>query len=139
MEAKDIPFEDIVVGDTASFERTLTADNITAFATLSGDSNPLHVSEEYAKTTQFGKPLVYGMLLAGLFSTLVGMHLPGKRCLYLGQTLQFKKPVFAGDTVQVTGTVVTKSDSTRLLTINTVITKCTEEVVTGVATVQVLN
>ena len=138
MEAKDLLFTDIAVGNTATFERTITAQDIAVFANLSGDTNPLHVNEAYASQTQFGQPLVHGMLLAGLFSTLVGMHLPGKRCLYLGQTLQFKKPVFAGDTVQVQGIVVTKSVSTWILTINTVITKNGEETVTGVATVQVL-
>lgn len=139
MEAKDLLFKDIAAGDSAHFERTITAGDIAAFANLTGDTNPLHVNEEYAARTQFGKPLVHGMFLASLLSTLVGMHLPGKRCLYLGQTLQFKKPVFAGDTVRVTGAVATKSDSTRILTIATVITKGGEEAVTGVATIQVLN
>ncbi len=79
------------------------------------------------------------MLLGGLFSTLVGMHMPGKKCLYLGQTLQFKKPVFAGETVVVRGIVAAKSDSTRLLTINTSIIKEGNDVVSGVATVQLLS
>lgn len=139
MDAKDLSFADIAVGDSVSFERTITTDDVAAFARLSGDYNPLHTDATYAKETKFGRPLVHGMLLGGLFSTLVGMYLPGKKCLYFGQTLQFKGPVFAGDTLVISGFVATKSESTRLLTIHTVITKGKEEVVTGIATVQVLS
>jgi len=138
MEARDLTLEQIQIGDSAQFERAITAEDIAAFATLSGDANPLHTSEAYAQTTPFGRPLVHGMLLGSLFSSLVGMYLPGKRCLYLGQTLQFKKPVFAGDTVMVSGIVTTKSESTRILTIETTIAKNGEAAVTGIATVQVL-
>jgi 3-hydroxybutyryl-CoA dehydratase len=139
MEARDLELEDIQIGDTVSFGRTISQEDVATFAALSGDFNPLHTDARYAETTQFKVPLVHGMFLAGLFSALVGMHLPGKRCLYLGQTLQFKRPVFAGDSVQVSGKVLTKSDSTRILTIATVIIKEDAEVVTGTATVQVLN
>lgn len=138
MEAQNLSFVDISVGDTASIERTMSAGDVITFAQLSGDNNPLHTDEAYAKETKFGRPLVHGMLLGSLFSTLVGMYLPGKKCLYLGQTLQFRKPVFIGDTVTVHGTVATKSESTHILTLDMVITKEGEEVVSGVATVQVL-
>ena len=139
MEARDLRFEDIAVGDSASFERTITQEDIETFATLSGDHNPLHVDAAYAATTPFKKPLVHGMLVGSLCSTLVGMYLPGKRCLYLEQTLQFKKPVYAGDALTVTGTVTHKSDVTRVLTISISINKSGEETVAGTAKVQVLE
>lgn len=138
MNAKDLRMEDIHVGDTASFSRTWTDEDVQNFASISGDVNPLHMNDEYAKTTQFGRRLVHGMLLGSLCSQFVGMYIPGKRCLYLSQTLIFKKPVFIGDTVIVTGTITAISESTRIISILIVITKDGEEVVIGESKVQVL-
>lgn len=138
MDARDLRFEDIEVGDIASFERVITQADVDAFAALSGDTNPLHVDAAYAATTQFKKPLVHGMLVGSLCSQLVGMHLPGKRCLYLEQTLQFKKPVYAGDSLMVRGTVTHISTATRVLTIAISVTKGQDEVLAGIAKVQVL-
>ena len=138
MEPKDLSFDAIAVNNTASFERTISEKDVRAFAELTGDMNPLHLDETYAAETPFKHRLVHGMLLGGLCSTLVGMYLPGKRCLYLGQTLVFKKPVFIGDTVHVEGVVTAKSIATRILTIAVSIRKGEEDVVTGEATVQVL-
>ena len=139
MHARDLTFEEIKVGDTASFERTIVESDVRAFAALTGDENPLHVDPGYAATTKFGKPLVHGMLLGGLCSALVGMHLPGKRCLYLSQSLTFKKPVFIGDTVRVQGTVSAKSEATRVLTLALTITSNGQEVAGGTALTQVLE
>lgn len=138
MKPKDISFENIFIGDSAFFERTLSDEDVRTFALLSGDMNPLHLDEEYAKTTKFKRRLVYGMLLGSLCSALVGTYLPGKRCLYLRQTLSFKKPVFVGDTVIIHGTVKTKSMSTKIVEILISITKNGEEVVEGMATVQMI-
>lgn len=138
MEARDLVMEDIQVGDTAFFDRLWTEEDVSTFAKLSGDTNPLHMDDEYAQTTQFKGRLVHGMLVASLCSTLVGMYLPGKKCLYLSQTLTFKKPVFIGDTVSVTGVVIAKSSVTKLLSISISIRKGKEEVVVGDARVQIL-
>lgn len=139
MNAKDLRMEDIHVGDVASFSRTWTDEDVENFSTLSGDTNPLHLDDEYAKTTSFGKRLVHGMLLGSLCSQLVGMHIPGKRCLYLSQTLSFKKPVFIGDTITVTGTVTALSVSTKIVSIGITMTKERgEEVVVGEARARVL-
>lgn len=138
MKARDLHLEDIAVGDTASFERTIRESDIAAFAQLSGDHNPLHTDVAYAAGTSFGRPIVHGMLLGALCSTLVGMYMPGKRCLYLGQSLRFKKPVYAGDTVTVTGTVQAKSAVTRVLSIAVSICRGAEEVVVGEAQALVL-
>lgn len=138
MKAKELSFDEIKVGDTDSFSRTWTEEDIIAFAKLSGDHNPLHTDDSYAKGTQFGQRLVHGMLLGSLCSRFVGMYIPGKNCLYLNQTLSFKKPVFIGDAVEVVGTVTSKSESTKILSISIIIKKGEEVVVEGEAKVQVI-
>jgi len=139
MEARDLQLKDITVGDTSSFERTISEGDIAAFAEISGDYNPLHMDAKYAAQTSFGRPVVHGMFLGALCSSFVGMYLPGKRCLYMSQSLQFKKPVYAGDTVIVTGTVRSKSVATRVLSISISIRRDEEEVAVGEAQVQVLE
>ncbi len=138
MGPKDVLFEDIQVGDTASFSRTWSEKDVLVFSELSGDSNPLHLDEEYAKGTVFKQRLVHGMLLGALCSRFVGMYLPGKKCLYLSQTLAFKKPVFINDTVQLVGKIVAKSEATKILTIAITVTKGDEVVMLGEARTQVL-
>lgn len=121
IKPKIIPFEKIKVGMTECFSVTVTAKNIREFAKLSGDRNPLHTDARFAKTTRFKKPIAHGMLLASFFSRLVGMHLPGRRCLYLGQSLKFKRPVYPGEKITVFGAITAKQDAMKLLTIKTVI------------------
>lgn len=129
---------EIFVGQSASFTRVWTEKDLRQFAELSGDTNPLHMDEEFAKTTQFKARLVHGMLVGSLCSQFVGMHIPGKHCLYLKQSLAFKKPVFIGDEVNVTGTVISKSDSTGILSIQIIIRKQDVVVLEGEAQVQVI-
>jgi len=138
MKAKVLSFDEIKVGDSASFPRVFTEEEVVKFSELSGDMNPLHTDISYAKGTQFGQRLVHGMLLGSLCSRFVGMYIPGKKCLYLNQTLSFKKPVFIGDTVEVTGTVTSKSELTKVLFIFIVIKKGEEIVMNGEAKVQVI-
>ncbi len=139
MNARDVSFEALQIGETATFSRTIHEKDVEAFALLSGDMNPLHMDEAYAQTTQFGQRIVHGMFLGALCSCLVGMYLPGKRCLYLSQTLIFKKPVFIGDTVDVEGTLISKSQSTKLLSVDIVFIRDKEVVAQGQAQVQVLG
>lgn len=138
MKAKELTFEDIAVGDSASFTKVWTREDVLMFASLSGDMNPLHVDENYALATQFGKPIIHGMLVASSFSSLVGMYLPGKYCLYVKQDVSFKKPVYTGDTLIIEGRVVAKIQSTKMLEIKMKITRVGEVVVEGTALVQVL-
>lgn len=112
MEPKDLSLNDINIGDTVSFIRVFTEKDVKDFTKLSGDENPLHTDENYASKTKFGQKLVHGMLVGSLCSTLVGMYMPGKRCLYLDQTLSFKNPVFINDKLTVAGKVLSKSIST---------------------------
>lgn len=129
MEIANIKFEDIKIGDSAEFEVTLTFDDARNFAKLSGDFNPLHLEAEFAANTQFRKPIIQGMLLASLFSRLVGMYLPGKKALYMSQTLVFRNPVYFGDKLFVSGKVTAKSESARIIKILTVIKNEKEQIV----------
>jgi acyl dehydratase len=139
MEAKDLLLSDIAVGDTAMCSRTWEAGDVARFAELSGDGNPLHMSEVYAETTRFSQRLVHGMLVGSLCSQVLGMQLPGKRCLYLQQNLTFKQPIFIGETTTLTATVLSKSESTQILSIGIVIKKNDSIVIIGEALVQVLS
>jgi 3-oxoacyl-[acyl-carrier protein] reductase len=113
--AAELTFAQVSIGSTYEVRRTFTQDDIAAYARLSGDFSPLHVSPEYACTTEFGDCVVHGMLLASLFSQLIGMHIPGKHALYLGQDMSFRKPVLVGETVTASAKVTGKNDPTRTI------------------------
>lgn len=89
--------EDLSPGMEASVSKTVTDDDITAFAELSGDINPVHLNEEFAAGTLFKKRIAHGFLTGSLFSTVLGTKLPGPGCVYMSQTMKFKGPVFIGD------------------------------------------
>ncbi len=137
MKAEEHTFEHIIVGDHVSFTKTWNREDIFTFASLSGDMNPLHIDENYAKTTKFGKPIVHGMLVASSFSALVGMYLPGKYCLYIKQDISFKRPVYVGDILTVEGSIVAKIQATKMIEIKMKISRGSEAVIDGVALVQV--
>jgi acyl dehydratase len=86
-------FDEIQVGDSASLVRTLSKEDIELFAVMSGDVNPAHLDEEYAKSSQFHQIIAHGMWGGSLVSTLLGTKLPGPGTIYLGQTFQFKRPI----------------------------------------------
>ena len=92
-------WEDLRVGQSAFFSKTITEADITHFVAFTGDVNPLHVDAEFAKRTFFGERIAHGMLSASLFSTLMGMKLPGVGAIYRSQSLAFLRPVHIGDTV----------------------------------------
>lgn len=87
------------VGATAEYSRTVTKDDIIAFAEISGDDNPVHLDEEYAAGTVFKGRIAHGILSLSFISTVLGTKLPGPGCIYLEQNSKFKKPVYPGDTV----------------------------------------
>jgi phosphotransacetylase/acyl dehydratase len=101
-------FDEIQLGETASLVRTLSKEDIDLFAVMSGDVNPAHVDEEYARSDLFHKIIAHGMWGASLISTLLGTKLPGPGSIYLDQTLSFRQPVSIGDTVTVTVMVTAK-------------------------------
>lgn len=125
-------------GDTASLSRTISDDDIRAFANATGDHNPLHLDEEFAKQTRFGKRIAHGMLSASLISAVIANDLPGQGSIYLGQTLQFVAPVFPGDTVTTRITVTSIREDKPIIKLETICTNQRDEVVIrGEATVLV--
>ena len=102
---KGFTIEQLSIGQTASFSKTITETDVYLFAGVTGDLNPAHINEEYAKDTVFKGRIVHGMLSAGLISAVLGMYLPGPGSIYLKQDLKFTAPVRMGDTVTATCTV----------------------------------
>lgn len=136
--AAELRFDDIAIGQVFQIERSFSAQDVLAFAAVSGDFSPLHVDAAYGAGTEFGACVVHGVLLASLFSQLVGMQVPGKHALYLGQDLTFRRPVLVGETVRAIAKVSGKSDSTRTLVLNTEIRSQDDKVlVMGTAKVKV--
>ena len=107
-----LDFEKIKVGDIAELKHVLTKDDVQNFAALTGDFNPLHVDEEFAKRTLFQKPVVHGMFGASFISTLIGTKLPGDGALWFSQTLEFLRPVSIDDIITVIAEVIQKNDKT---------------------------
>jgi 3-hydroxybutyryl-CoA dehydratase len=97
--------DEIGDGMTAVFSKTVTEADIVLFAGITGDTNPVHLDEEFARPTQFKGRIAHGMLTAGFVSAVFGTKLPGPGCIYLSQTLKFKAPVHIGDTVKARVTV----------------------------------
>ena len=89
----------LIVGMSESSSHLITDSDIIQFANLSGDKNPIHISEEYAKNSRFKKRIAHGMLSASFFSALFGTKLPGYGCVYVSQSLFFRRPVYLGDVV----------------------------------------
>ncbi|MBY5935048.1 bifunctional enoyl-CoA hydratase/phosphate acetyltransferase [Tateyamaria omphalii] len=130
------PFDDIEVGDSAELVRTLTAQDIDAFAVVSGDVNPAHVDHEFAEEDVFHKVIAHGMWGGALISNVLGTQLPGPGTIYLDQSLKFLKPVGIGDTVTVRVTVTEKHAEKKRLTLGCVCTNGDgKPVITGQATV----
>ena len=122
--------------DTASLAKTISDDDIRAFADATGDRNPLHLDEEFARQTRFGRRIAHGMLSASLISAVIAIEMPGQGSIYLGQTLQFVTPVFPGDTVTARVTVSAVREDKPILKLETVCTNQRNEVVIkGEATV----
>lgn len=89
------------VGDKSTFSKTISENDIYQFSGITGDFNPMHVDEEFSKTTRFGKRIAQGMLTSSFICTVLGMKLPGVGTIHVSQNLEFKRPVFIGDTVTV--------------------------------------
>lgn len=117
------------VGDTATRSKTIMDDDIRAFAVLTGDHNPVHLDEEYAKKTRFGRRVAHGMLAASLVSAALANELPGRGTVYLSQSLQFTAPVFPGDIVTARVTVTLVREDKPIVTLETICTNQSGEVV----------
>lgn len=140
MLSRDRSYESIALGEEVSFGRVIGAQEVNAFAALTGDWNPLHMDSEYAASTRFGERIAHGMLVASYFSALVGMYLPGRRALLLSQEVKFVKPVRLGEDIKFWGQVRRKIDGLRLLEIDTrAINNLGEDILRGSIQVMVLQ
>lgn len=129
-------FDEIAVGESASLERRLTMDDIKLFAVMSGDVNPAHVDEDYAKSSRFHEIIAHGMWGGSLISTVLGTQLPGPGTIYLGQTLRFRRPVGLGDVLTVTVTARAKDATKHRIEFDCqCVNQDGEVVITGAATV----
>ncbi len=108
------------VGDSAEVSRVITDEDIRAFAELTGDRNPVHLDEEYAAGTRFGRRIAHGMLGASLISALLANELPGSGTVYLSQSLRFVAPVYPGDTVTARVAVSRVREDKPIVTLETV-------------------
>jgi 3-hydroxybutyryl-CoA dehydratase len=113
----EFTFEQLSLGQAAQFTRTFSDAEILAFAGLSGDQNPLHVDEAYARAAGFAGKVAHGLLSGALYSALVGMHLPGRRALLRGIQIDFHAPVFAGVPLTVSGQIAELHAEFRLITL----------------------
>lgn len=98
-------FEDLTLGMTERLSKTVDAADVVGFAAVTGDRNPIHLSEHFAAKTPFGTRIAHGLYTASLISAVLGTRLPGPGAIYVSQTLNFRAPVKIGDTVDVTVTV----------------------------------
>jgi 3-hydroxybutyryl-CoA dehydratase len=127
----------IKVGDKASFSKTVTDEDVQAFARVTGDDQPLHLDDAYAAKTRFKGRIAHGMLSAGYISAALGTKLaPGRTVVYLSQQLRFQRPVKIGDTVTANLEVTAVQPERRFVTVKTdCVNQAGEEVVTGEALV----
>ena len=130
-------FDELEIGQTASYEKTLTEREIILFAAASGDTNPLHMDEEYASSTPFGGRIAHGIWTASLISAAIANVMPGPGSIYLGQTLKFSRPVKIGDTITIQLEVTEKNEKRKRVSI-----QCSgsnqegKQIISGVAEVQ---
>ena len=106
-------FDDLELGQCASLMRTVMESDIIGFAQVSGDHNPIHLSDDYAASTKFGQRIAHGMLTASLISAVIGTQMPGPGAVYLSQTLRFLGPVKIGDVVTAMVEVAEKIEKGR--------------------------
>ena len=126
---ENVTYDELSVGQSARLLRTVTQEDIQAFAAVSGDINPAHLNPEYADATMFHGVIAHGMLGAALISALFGTQFPGPGTIYLGQELKFTKPVRIGDTLTVLTTVSAKDDEKKRVEMDCLVTNQKGEVV----------
>ena len=128
------PFSTFEVGQKVSFTKTMGESDVYLFAGITGDYNPIHVDDSYAKNTRFKQRIAHGVITLGLVSTTLTQL--GTGCIYLSQELKFKKPVYIGDTITATAEIIEIDKERRTIKVSTTCTNQNEEVVlTGVAVI----
>jgi acyl dehydratase len=130
---------DLKIGDSFSTSRKVTDELVRKFAEVSGDYNPIHLDEEFAKTTRFGRRIAHGMLSGAFISAVLGYEFKERKIVYLSQTMKFTAPVYLEDTVTATATVAAIREDKGIVTLETICTNQNGEVlVKGEAAVMIL-
>lgn len=111
------------VGQKASVSKTITDADVRDFARISGDDNPIHLDDDYAAGSLFGRRIVHGILVSGLISRVIGTMLPGEGTIYLSQNLKFVKPVYVEDTVMAEVEILQIDTAKKRMTLKTTVTK----------------
>lgn len=131
---------ELKIGDKFTTTKQITDKVVKDFAELSGDFNPIHIDEEFAKTTRFGKRIAHGMISGALISAVLGYELRNMSVIYLSQTMKFTAPVFIDDTVTATATVTAIREDKPIVTVETICTNQNNEIVVkGEASIMVLS
>ena len=127
-----------MIGDRASLSKAFTEEEVYQFAEISTDKNPIHLDKDFGKASIFGERIVHGILVASLFSGLIGMELPGEGSIYLGQNLTFKAPVKIGEQVTASVEVIKIREDKPIVTLQTTcVNSLGQVVVEGEAVVKV--
>ncbi|MGO1749234.1 MAG: MaoC/PaaZ C-terminal domain-containing protein [Marinobacter sp.] len=132
---ENITYDELHEGDTATFTRTLSEDELVLFAAVSGDCNPVHLDSEFAANSMFGERIAHGMWSGSLISAALATVMPGPGTVYLDQSLSFKRPVKLDDTLTVNLTVLRKDTKNRVVIRCIVTNQDNRKVVTGEAKV----
>lgn len=117
-ELSNYIYEDITIGQTASYSKLIEEQDILLFAAVSGDVNPVHLDAAFAANTPFKERIAHGMLTGAVISAALAMELPGPGTVYVGQNLRFRQPLKIGDTVTVRLEVTDKKDKLKLVTLD---------------------
>ncbi len=130
---------DLKIGDSFSTKREITDEVIRKFADVSSDFNPIHLDDEFAAKTRFGKRIAHGMLSGAFISAVLGNEFRERKTVYLSQTMKFTAPVFLGDTVTTTATITNIREDKPIVTLETVCTNQNgETTLTGESVIMVL-
>ncbi len=119
--------DEFQLGEQASVTKTVTEEDVNAFAELIGDFNPLHVDPDYAQKSRFGGRIAHGVFTAGLISAVLGNQLPGPGGIFLRQEIDFLAPVYLGDTITAVAEVVSWREDKRIITLKTDVYNSQEE------------
>jgi len=111
--------KDFSIGMSFTYNRTVSKSDIDRYATITGDTNPVHLDDKYAKESMFGAPIAHGMLIAGFVSKVFGSDLPGPGCIYVSQNIKFTKPVYIDDSLDVYVEIMSIDFDKRRLTFKT--------------------
>src|SRR5437879_4416620 len=131
---------ELKIGDSFSTERLVTDELVRKFAEVSGDYNPIHLDEDFARTTRFGKRIAHGMLSGAFISAVLGNEFKERNIVYLSQTMKFTAPVFLGDTVTATATVTNIREDRGIVTLETICTNQNgDTLVKGEAVIMILS